>query len=102
MTPTKVLDATLEPGISNGRPVAVFRSVDHHTGDEVRLRVTKRGHHNPDHIATYRVFPRASTRSALPAQGGAGDRPRTDPDGLIHQPASHRDPPPTGVAAAPA
>ncbi len=56
MTPTKVLDATLEPGISNGRPVAVFRSVDHHTGDEVRLRVTKRGHHNPDHIATYRVF----------------------------------------------
>ncbi|MXY77406.1 MAG: hypothetical protein F4Y40_10075 [Acidimicrobiia bacterium] len=56
MTATEVMDATLEPGISNGRPVAVFRSVDHHTGDEVRLRVTKRGHHTPDHIATYRVF----------------------------------------------
>lgn len=56
MTPTEVMDATLEPGISNGRPVAVFRSVDHHTGDAVRLRVTKRGHLEPDHIATYRVF----------------------------------------------
>ena len=56
MPPTEVLDATLEPGITNGRPIAVFRSVDHHTGDEVRLRVPTRGHRDPDHLATYKVF----------------------------------------------
>ena len=59
MAPTEVLDATHEPGISNGRPVAMFRSLDHHAGDEVRLRVTKRGHRDPDHIANYLVFDEA-------------------------------------------
>ena len=59
---TEILDGTLEPGISNVRPVAVFRSLDHHKGDGVRLRVTKRGQWQPDRIATYRVIHEASER----------------------------------------
>ena len=53
--PTEVLEATHAPAISTEPPAAVFRSLDHQVGDEVRLRVRTRGE-NQDHIATYRVF----------------------------------------------
>ena len=56
MATTGILDATLEPGISTGRPVAMLQSLDLDKGDEVRLRVFKRGQRQPDHIAVYRVL----------------------------------------------
>ena len=56
MATTGILDATLEPGISNARPVAMLQSLDLHKGDEVPLWVFKRGQRQPDHIAVYRVF----------------------------------------------
>ena len=62
MPPNELLDATLEPGISNSRPVARVESLDLRKGDRVRLRVTKRGQRQPDHIATYEVFDVAPTK----------------------------------------
>ena len=62
MATTGILDATLEPGFHASGPVAMLQSLDLHKGDEVRLRVFKRGERHPDHIAVYRVFHEASAR----------------------------------------
>ena len=79
MATTEILDAMLEPGINASGPVAMVQALDLHGGDEVRLRVFRRGQRQPDHIATHRVFHTAGIREPGSGTGGSGERPRTHP-----------------------